>query len=318
MTTHSLDIVGLGEVVVDWVAQIPHFPSPDEKIDSTHQDLFSGGVTANYAVAAARLGARTGFIGAVGDDEQAQFLLRDFAAEGVDTTWTLRKAGARTPVNFIFVVETSGEKVIIQSPYMQTTRLEPPDLVNLEDYLRGVKLLHTTAIHPEATLETIALAKRLGVKVSLDLEAQIAVRGLPALRPILEQVDILLPNKAGAMKLTGTDSPGGAARALLDMGIPLVVTTLGADGAAAYSADGVTRVGGCRIQPVDTTGAGDTFCAAFCTAYVVNRASIESAMALANAAAGLKCLKLGARPGMPTLAEARAFGAVQGLNLESE
>ena len=64
----SLDIVGLGEVVVDWVAEVPHFPKPDEKIDALSENYFSGGVTANYLVAISRLGVSCGFIGAVGDD----------------------------------------------------------------------------------------------------------------------------------------------------------------------------------------------------------------------------------------------------------
>ena len=70
----NIDILGLGECVVDWVAIVDHFPSPDEKIDSISQSLFSGGVTANYIVAAARLGIQTGFMGAVGKDEQGVFL----------------------------------------------------------------------------------------------------------------------------------------------------------------------------------------------------------------------------------------------------
>ena len=74
----KIDIIGLGEVVVDWVAEIPHFPKPDEKIDALSENYFAGGVTANYLVAIARLGVSCGFIGAIGDDSYADFLIEDF------------------------------------------------------------------------------------------------------------------------------------------------------------------------------------------------------------------------------------------------
>ena len=111
----SPEIIGLGEVVVDWVATVDHFPEPDEKIDSNSQDLFSGGVTANYTVAAARLGADVAFIGAVGNDDHGEFLKRDFIDQNVTLEGLVTKKKEKTPVNFIFVVQDSGEKVIIQS-----------------------------------------------------------------------------------------------------------------------------------------------------------------------------------------------------------
>jgi ribokinase len=70
----KVDIIGLGEVVVDFVMEIPYFPKPGEKIDAISETHFSGGVTANYLVSIARLGISCGFIGAVGDDSYGEFL----------------------------------------------------------------------------------------------------------------------------------------------------------------------------------------------------------------------------------------------------
>ena len=75
---NQIDIVGLGEVVIDWVTEIPHFPKPDEKINALSENIFPGGVTANYLVAVARLGGKSGFIGAVGSDPYGDFLISDF------------------------------------------------------------------------------------------------------------------------------------------------------------------------------------------------------------------------------------------------
>ena len=122
----KVDIIGIGEVVLDWVAKVPHFPKPDEKVDVISENYFPGGVTANFLVAVSRLGVTSGFIGAVGDDSYGDFLINDFKEENVDTTLTLKKKGLKTPVNFIFIC--NGEKTIIQSPHMKTTKISISDL----------------------------------------------------------------------------------------------------------------------------------------------------------------------------------------------
>ena len=79
----NVDILGLGEVVLDWVAEIPRFPKPDEKIDAISENFFPGGVVANFLVAVARLDVSCGFIGAVGNDSYGDFLLNDFENENL-------------------------------------------------------------------------------------------------------------------------------------------------------------------------------------------------------------------------------------------
>ncbi len=316
-----VEILGLGEVVKDWVAIIEHFPQPDEKVDSKEQKMFSGGVTANFCVAAARLGIQTGFAGAVGEDADGDWLINDFKHEGVDTTVCLKKHGMSTGVNFIFVVESSGEKSIIQSPYMQTTKISVEDVRNYKQYFASAKLLHTTCLHPDITLEAMKIVKAAGGKVSFDLESQIAIRGLDAFKEIFKHVDILLPNKLGAMTLTKADTPEEAAQKFLEMGIKMVVITKGSEGAMAFekSEDGYKEysIPAFKIKPVDTTGAGDTFCAAFLGSYVIKGKSIESSLKIANAAAAMKCLKLGARTGMPNENELIKFLAEHGIEYQS-
>ena len=292
----NVDIIGLGEVVVDWVAIIPHYPKPDDKVDAITEDYFSGGVTANYLVAIARLGGSCGFIGAVGDDDYGKFLLNDFEAENVDTSMTIMKEEKATPVNFIMVVE--GEKSIIQSPKMQTTRLLVEDIN--ETYINKAKVLHTTLIHQDIAEKAINIAKKNDIKVSIDLEPQIALRGWKKLKDILLKADVIMPNKEGAKMITGCSTPELAARFLIKKGIPLVIITMGKSGCLittktfqkkypAYSIDNI----------VDTTGAGDTFSGAFSMGYWIKEWPLEKACKYANAAAGLKIMKLGARTGMP-------------------
>jgi len=292
----KIDIIGLGEVVVDWVAEIPHFPKPDEKIDAIAESYFSGGVTANFLVAVARLGISCGFIGAVGDDSYGDFLIKEFKKERVDTTLTVIKKGKQTPVNFIFVVK--GEKTIIQSPYMLTTKLELKDLD--EYYLSEAKVLHTTLIHPEISEKVINLAKKFDVKISIDLESQIAQRGWKDLKKLLLMADILIPNKEGAKMITKCKTHEEAAKNLIEKGIPLVIITLGNRGALVTTKESQNEIPAYNINNiVDTTGAGDTFNGAFSVAYWIKGWSLEKSIKYANAAASLKIQKLGARTGMP-------------------
>lgn len=81
----NIDISGLGEVVVDWVAEVPHYPQPDEKIDALSENQSLGEFTANFLVGVSKLGVKCGFIGAVGDDSYGDFLISDFEKENVDT-----------------------------------------------------------------------------------------------------------------------------------------------------------------------------------------------------------------------------------------
>lgn len=307
----KVDIIGLGEVVVDWVARIPHYPKPDEKIDAISENHFSGGVTANFLVAIARLGGICGFMGAVGDDDYGRFLLDDFLAENVDMSMTIIKEDKTTPVNFIMVVE--GEKSIIQSPMMQITRLLPEDLK--ESYISNAKVLHTTLIHQDVAEQAINIAKRNKVKISIDLESQIALRGWRKLQNALLQADVIIPNKEGAKTITGCSTPELAAKSLIKKGIPLIIITLGKEGCLVTTKSFQKIIPAYKIDNiVDTTGAGDTFNGAFSFAYWIKQWSIEKACKYANAAAGLKIMKLGARTGMPTEDEVLKFLEKNDLN----
>ncbi len=300
----KIDIIGLGEVVVDWVAEIPYFPKPDEKIDAISENYFSGGVTANYLVAVSRLGVSCGFIGAVGDDSYGSFLIEDFIKERVDVSFTLKKEGKKTPINFIFIA--GGEKTIIQSPHMKTTKLAISDLE--ESYIAKSKLLHTTIIHPQLTEKALNIAKEYDVKISIDLESQIAQRGWNNLKKILKKADVLIPNKEGAKLITKSKTAEEAAKNLITEGIPIVIITLGNRGALITTEEFQKEIPAFKVKEVvDTIGAGDTFNGAFSVSYWIKKWNLEKSVKYANAAAALKIQKLGARTGMPYESELNLF-----------
>ncbi|MHA1268440.1 MAG: carbohydrate kinase family protein [Candidatus Helarchaeota archaeon] len=299
-----VEIIGLGEIVIDFVSKIPYFPEPDEKIDAISQEKFAGGVTANYVTAASRLGVKTGFMGAVGDDPDGDFLIEDLEKENVDHSFTLKKKNMKTPINFI-MVDLNGDKIIIQSPHMQITKLDIGDIN--ENYISNAKLLHTTAIHTEITLKAIEIAKKNDIIVSFDLEKQISIRGWDILKPIIEKTDILCPNKAGAMELTGTTTPQEAAKVLIKKGPKIVVITLGDKGCLIQTEEKQIICPSFKIEDVvDTTGAGDTFNGAFSVGFLKDW-SLNEIGEFANAAAALKIQKMGARTGMPTFNQVMKF-----------
>jgi ribokinase len=307
----SLDLVGLGEVVADWVVEIPHYPKPDEKVDAISENLFPGGVTANFLVAIARLGGNCGFIGAIGDDDYGRFLLNDFRNENVDTSMTIVKSNYSTPVNFIMVVK--GEKSIIQSPKMQSTRLIRNELD--ETYISNAKVLHTTLIHQDVAEEAIKIARNHDIRISIDLESQIARKGWKKLSKSLLQADILLPNKDGAKMITKCPTPESAANFLIKKGIPIVIITMGKKGCLITTKEFQKLIPAYNIEPiVDTTGAGDTFNGAFSMAFWIKKWDLEISCKYANAAAGLKLMKLGARTGMPYADEVSKFLSLNEIN----
>jgi ribokinase len=171
----------------------------------------------------------------------------------------------------------------------------------------GAKLLHTTCIHPDITLKAFKLAKENGLMISMDLESQIALRGMDELRPYLSYVDILLPNKMGAMTLTQKKTPLEAAKEFIKMGIKTVVITLGAKGAMAITENSIIESPAFKIQPIDATGAGDAFCGGFCFAFVLKKWDLRKSLTFANACAALKVTQLGARTGMPSFKNALSF-----------
>ena len=174
-------------------------------------------------------------------------------------------------------------------------------------YFDDAKAFHTTALHQDLTLECLRIARERDITVSLDLEKQIAIRGAGELKPIIKDVDILLPNKEGARTMTGESDIKKAAKKLLDWGPEIIVITLGSEGCFYTTKEKQETIPAYKVKVTDTTGAGDCFCASFITARVIKRMDLEGAAAFANAAAALKVQHLGATSGQPTWDEVKAF-----------
>ena len=308
-----IDITTIGEILID-LTQSGKTEQGIPKFDAN-----PGGAPANLAVAAARLGARTAFIGRVGNDSFGDYLKRCLAENGVDVRGMSVDEKARTTLAVV-ALDERGERTF--SFYR-----DPGADVNLSmehvpmELLGGTKVLHFGSVSltaepaRTATLEAAKTAKASGAYVSYDPnyraslwpDEETAVRNMT--EP-LSMVDILKVSDEELPLLTGcTDPEKGSAR-LAEKGVRLVLVTLGAHG-AFYRFDGHTgHVPGVPCQVGDTNGSGDTFFGAALSQLVklssldqLTVPELERILAFANKAASITTSRHGAIPAMPTLAE---------------
>ncbi|MEM4487893.1 MAG: carbohydrate kinase family protein [Desulfurococcaceae archaeon] len=304
----SLDAIGYGDICVDYVIKVKRFPNVDEKVYMVGSSKHGGGVTANFAVGISRLGALTGFVGGIGKDENGRFLLELLKKDKIDTSFLKIYDDRETAVNFIILEET-GDRRIIMDPLLREN-VPPPEVFghDLEMYLGRAKVLHTSAIKLPAAINLSKVAKKNNVLISFDLEKHIIEQFSPEIVvEMIKLTDILLPNKMGAIALTGETSLIDAGKKLLSLGPKVVIITLGERGCLALTKDRIRMIPAFKIKPVDTTGAGDAFNAGFIYGYVIKGMDIDEATQLANLVAAIKCTKLGAQSGMPLRSEVEKF-----------
>ncbi|MET9655248.1 ribokinase [Streptomyces sp. NPDC006460] len=287
-------IVVLGSTNMDLVAFVPRAPARGETVTGREFRTIPGGKGANQAVAAARAGAETAMIGAVGADEFGLRLRAALDASSVDTDLLRTVEGPSGTAHI--VVDDEGGNAIVVVPGANGT------VVSLD---HGDEALIATAdalllqleLPLSAVTEGAVTARRLGVRTILT-----PAPAQPLPPELLAATDLLVPNEHEAAALTGIADPHGAAEALL-RSVPEVVITLGAAGClhAARGSEPLT-VAAPRVKPVDTTAAGDTFVGALAVALAEGR-PVPRALAWAATAAALSVQRVGASSSMPYRAE---------------
>lgn len=286
--TELIAVVGSANMDLVWSA--PRIPQPGESIIGRDLAEFPGGKGANQAVAAARLGARVQFVGAVGKDSFGERLERSLAAAGVGLNYLSRmEDGTPTGTAGIFVSESGGGNSIIAGPGANG-RLSPSHV----GFALAMLKAPWTLCQGEVPLECIAMASQYG---------RFILNPAPAFVPsaeVLSRTFLITPNEHEAALITGeaVDDEAGCQRAaewFLSRGVQHVAITLGDRGAWAT---GVGHVPGFAVHAVDTTGAGDCFSGAT-AAFLAGGLSVGEALRNAAAAAALSCTRPGAQASMP-------------------
>jgi ribokinase len=284
-------IWNLGSINVDMVYAVPHIPAPGETLSSTGREVFLGGKGANMSVAAARAAARVYHIGAVGQDGRwaAQRLLE----YGVDTR-NIAQLDTET-AQAIIMVDPHGENAIVLHPGAN----EAIPQVTLQAAMAEAETGDWLVIQNETNLQRTAA--RMGKKLGLQVAYAAAPFDAERVQAVLPHLDFLTLNAVEAKQLQ--DATGQAPD---DLPVRDVIVTLGGDGADWYGADGKKHFPAIKVDPVDTTGAGDTF-----TGYVLacldRGMPMAQAIALATKAGALMVTRHGTADVIPDLSEVQAF-----------
>ena len=302
----TLDLVALGEAMVEFNQASPEDPR-------TYLQGF-GGDTSNTAIAAARLGVRSGYVTRVGADAFGRWLMALWRDEGVDTRGVAEDAGAPTGVYFV----SHGAKGH-EFSYLRTgsaaSRLAPDTLPR--DVIRDARVLHLSAISQaisasacDACFAAMDVARSAGARIAYDTNLRLKLWPLARARAIIRETsaltDWVLPSFDDAAILLDRTGPEAIVETFHAWGAPVVVLKLGAQGCLVSDATRQERVEVNPVQSVDATGAGDCFDGAFLARILAGDDAFAAAR-YANAAAALATTGYGAVAPLPRPAAVQAF-----------
>jgi ribokinase len=301
----AADVVVFGSANVDLVLPVARVPGPGETVLALGSRRLPGGKGANQAVAAARAGARTALVGAVGSDPEAALVRSVLAAAGVDVS-LLRTSDQPTGLAVVAVAADADNAIVVVPGANATVE----DLTAADrDALAAARVLLAQLETPLAGFcRAAAVVRRHGGLVVLN-----AAPSLPLPAGTWSCVDVLVVNEHEAADLLGPAAPAAPAAdpvrtldGLLRLA-PAAVLTLGAAGACYAARDGTRlAVPAPPVDAVDTTAAGDTFCGVLAAALAGGR-PVAAALRRATAAAALCVQQPGAIPSIPSAERIDAY-----------
>ncbi|ESW89904.1 ribokinase [Mesorhizobium sp. M0902] len=287
-------IVVIGSINLDLIASVDRLPGPGETVRGSGFATAPGGKGANQALAAARAGAKVRMVGAVGKDSfasDALALLRDGKIDLSGVGETFASTGTA-----LIMVGADGENVIAVVPGANDS-VVPGDLSKA--FLKNGDVVLLQLEIPLQTVEAALDAARTAGAITVLNTAPF--HGDAA--GFLGKADYLVANETEfdlygeALSLNGRDRPARMRDYAARTGRTIVVT-LGSDGVLAATPDDLLMVPALKISPLDTVGAGDTFCGYFAAGLAAGL-PLDQALARAAAAGSLACLKAGAQPAIP-------------------
>jgi sugar/nucleoside kinase (ribokinase family) len=282
---------------MDEVWVLPGAPAWGAKVHAGRRERLGGGQVATAMVAAARLGLRTAYGGAVGDDVAGAAVLEGLGAEGVNISQVRVVTGGATRSALILVDGRSGERAVVE--HIDRRVVLPPGSLD-EAQIAAARVLHVDATQVATSIAAAKLAHEHGVVVSLDVDHL-----RPGLDELLALTDVCVTSDALPQELTGETDLEQALRKLASLTGAFVGCTLGPRGAAALDDGHLLLSPAFPTDVVDTTACGDTFRAAVIAALIDGR-TVGETLRFANAAAALKCRDLGRR-GCPRRPEVNAL-----------
>jgi fructokinase len=320
-----MDIVCLGELLIDM------FPAELGRslVEVSAFRPKPGGAPANVAVAAARLGAQSAFIGKVGDEAFGHHLAAVLRQEGVDIRGMRYDREARTGMAFIAMPDENSYDILFYRNPGADMRLRADELD--KELLRGARAFHFGSISliqepsRSATLEAVQIARDAGALISFDVNYRpdlwSRAEACDRVMATIPKVDLLKVNEIEVELLTGSTDPDTASQELLALGPALCVVTIGPEGSFFRVSEGGDHIPPFRVKTVDATGCGDAFIAGLIWQLIHDKdwraqltvPRMRQVLRYANAVGALTALTLGVIPALPTAAQVDEFLAEQHL-----
>ncbi len=292
-----VDIAVVGSCNLDLVVNVDNIPRVGQTILGGDLQQIPGGKGANQAVAAARLGKSVAMIGRVGDDENATLLQTVLEENGVNTEYLLRTTNIPTGVALI-TVQSDGDNAIVVSPGANSA-LSPEDVMAAPPILEAQVVL----LQAEIPLETVLAAARTARGTVIWNPAPAPEETVPL--ELLDLIDVLIPNQRELELLSGkgtSDSLEKIVEMVKTFPCSSTIVTLGAQGAVVMASNEAVHIPAPEISPIDTTAAGDSFCAAIAGSLVDGKDLVEAAQWAVQVGAAT-ALVAGAQPSLPTTTE---------------
>lgn len=292
-----MKIYNIGSLNIDYVYRMDHFVQPGETLVPEELNIFPGGKGLNQSVALARAGARVIHGGAIGSD--GGFLKEILTASGVDASGI--RSGSVPTGHAIIQVDKSGQNSILLFAGANHTLTREHVETVLADAEPGDLLLLQNETNLLEEIFEIAREKQLQIVFNPSPFSE-KLLALP-----LEQVRWWFCNEIEGAALSGKENPAEIADALLEKYPDSnIILTLGGDGCIFKSAEQTLRQGIFKVEPADTTAAGDTFTGYF-LARIGAGETVAQALKLASAASAIVVSRVGASSSIPTLEETRTF-----------
>lgn len=293
------DVVGVGASCIDHVCRLPVFPQPTgelSKVRIQSQERVCGGQTATTLATCASFGLRTAYVGIVGDDEDGRRIRAELGRRGIAVDHVV--ACAVPTASATILIDGTGERLVLW--HRDASLSYPLDRLPREA-LTTARVVHVDDVDLDAAIASAQMARAAGVPVTCDID-----HVTPGTETLVRHVSHPVFAERVALELTGEHDQERALKALRRSHPGLLVVTLGEAGAIALDGDTLLRVPACRVDPVDTTGAGDVFRGGLIYAIVLGLPA-RAALAFANASAAVSTTKPGAMGGVPTLADVQAL-----------
>ena len=290
-------IIVIGSSNVDMVLRTSHLPAPGETILGGEFFMNQGGKGANQAVAIKRLGGNLIFMAKLGNDVLGRQSVGYFKKEGIDTRYIALDEDSASGVALISVDDHAENSIVVASGANMLLNEQDVDKM-LEEMCEGDILL----MQLEIPLQTVEYAARKafgkGVKVVLN---PAPARSLP--KELFRHLYMVTPNRIEAEMLTGIKIANDAdvekvAEEICAMGVKNVIITLGSKGCLIREEGVSYRIDAFKVEPVDTTAAGDTFNGALCVG-LSEGMDLKQAAVMASKASSIAVTRMGAQSSIP-------------------